>query len=225
MDTRARILEATAELLSTSADGDVSTRAVCEAAGVAAPALYRQFGDKDGLLAAVADHGFERYLAAKRALRDTDDPVADLHRGWATHTAFARAHPHFYRLMFAPRASAPSTGAAEAFGMLLALLERIAAAGRLATTPETAARMIMSANVGVSLSLVSRPDLYPDEEFGEHVRDAVFAAVLTDVTARPARSVAQAAVTLDATLRRQRPRQLTESETALLREWLDRIAH
>ncbi|WP_349307236.1 TetR family transcriptional regulator [Rhodococcus sp. IEGM 1379] len=30
--------------------------------GVGAPALYRQFGDKDGLLAAVVDAGFAEYL-------------------------------------------------------------------------------------------------------------------------------------------------------------------
>jgi AcrR family transcriptional regulator len=35
-----------------------------EAVGVGAPVLYRLFGDKNGLLAAVIDRAFERYLAS-----------------------------------------------------------------------------------------------------------------------------------------------------------------
>ena len=53
MTVRTRILETAAGLLAQSADADVSTRAVCDAAGVTAPTLYHHFGDKDGLLAAV----------------------------------------------------------------------------------------------------------------------------------------------------------------------------
>lgn len=64
--TRERILQVAADLVARSPDGDVSTRAVCEAAGVGAPALYRHFGDKEGLLSAVVDQGFDRYLATKR---------------------------------------------------------------------------------------------------------------------------------------------------------------
>lgn len=66
VSTKARILEVAAALVAESPDGDVSTRAVCEAAGVGAPALYRHFGDKQGLLSAVVDHGWDKYLAAKR---------------------------------------------------------------------------------------------------------------------------------------------------------------
>lgn len=57
MDAREKILEAAAGLLAEAPVADVSTRAVCEAAGVGAPMLYRLFGDKAGLLAAVVDRG------------------------------------------------------------------------------------------------------------------------------------------------------------------------
>ncbi|MBK3590595.1 TetR/AcrR family transcriptional regulator, partial [Streptomyces sp. MBT57] len=79
--TRTRILHVAAELVGNSPDGDISTRAVCEAAQVGAPALYRHFGDKEGLLSAVVDHGFERYLATKRERDESTDPVEDLRRG------------------------------------------------------------------------------------------------------------------------------------------------
>src|SRR3954449_10919823 len=98
MSTRTKILEAAATLLADSRVADVSTRAVCEAAGVGAPALYRQFGDKEGLLAAVVDLGFEKYLAGKRAAEPSDDPVRDLRDGWDNHVAFAVGNPNHYRL-------------------------------------------------------------------------------------------------------------------------------
>ena len=86
-------------MLSESADADVSTRAICQAAGVSAPALYRHFADKDNLLAAVVDFGFEQYLAGKRAAVPSDDPVRDLRTGWDNHVGFAVANPNYYRRM------------------------------------------------------------------------------------------------------------------------------
>src|ERR1700737_5071156 len=65
VDARTRILEAAASLLAESPERDISTRAVCEAANVGAPMLYRLFGDKNGLLAAVGDYRFGRHLAGK----------------------------------------------------------------------------------------------------------------------------------------------------------------
>ena len=63
---KTRILEAAAELIAESPDADISTREVCEAAGVSAPSIYHYFGDKEGLLAAVVDHAVACYLDSKR---------------------------------------------------------------------------------------------------------------------------------------------------------------
>src|SRR5258706_130799 len=76
--TRDRIVAAAAALLTEGGREAVSTRAVSAAAGVQAPAIYRIFGDKQGLLDAVASHGFATYLAGKAALPHSDDPVEDL---------------------------------------------------------------------------------------------------------------------------------------------------
>ncbi|MGR6998998.1 TetR/AcrR family transcriptional regulator [Yinghuangia aomiensis] len=62
---RTAMIEAAEQQLAASSDHDVATRAVCEAVGVTQPVLYRLFGDKRGLLDAVADHGYERYAARK----------------------------------------------------------------------------------------------------------------------------------------------------------------
>lgn len=223
MDLRTRILEAAADLLSRSSEADFSTRAVCEAAGVGAPALYRQFGDKDGLLAAVVDLGFEKYLAGKRAAEPSDDPVRDLRSGWDNHVAFAVDNPNYYRLMYSGLATPPKA-AAEAHELLLEVLERCAAAGRLKVAPPTAGRMVMSANAGVALSLITRPAIYPDLEFSTRVRDSVFAAILTDAPAESDDAVAVTATTLAAQLRKASPEKLTAAESALLQEWLERLA-
>lgn len=220
VDVRTRILEAAADLLAHS--GDFSTRAVCEAAGVGAPALYRQFGDKEGLLAAVVDHGFERYLAGKRAAKPSGDPVRDLRDGWDNHVAFALAHPNHYRLMYSGL-STPPGAAAEAHGLLLAVLERCAAAGRLTLPPPLAAQMVMAANAGVALSMITRPELYPDAGFSVRVRESVLAAVLAAPRPEPD-DVAATATTLAAQLPSAVPGDLTAAEVTLLQEWLARLS-
>jgi AcrR family transcriptional regulator len=224
MDTRTRILEAAAALLADSPVADVSTRAVCEAAGVGAPALYRQFGDKEGLLSAVVDYGFDQYLAGKRAAKPSADPVQDLRDGWDSHVAFAVSHPSYYRLMYSPAVSAPPEAAAEAHRLLVAVLERCAAAGRLRLSPEAAGQMVMSANVGVALMLVSRTATYTPD-VSTRVRDAIHAAILTQDSGKPATGdTASTAISLGALLRQAPPSSLTAAESALLHEWLNRLS-
>ena len=218
VDVRTRILEAAAELLARS--GEFSTRAVCEAAGVGAPALYRQFGDKEGLLAAVVDHAFEAYLAGKRAARPSGDPVQDVRDGWDNHVAFALAHPSHYRVLYAGL-STPPGAAAEAHGLLLAVLERCAAAGRLKVPPPLAAQMVMAANAGVALSMITRPELYPDPEFSVRVRESVLAGILAETPPEPD-GIAVTATTLAARLTGATP--LSPAELTMLREWLGRLS-
>ncbi|KAB1988410.1 TetR/AcrR family transcriptional regulator [Streptomyces triticiradicis] len=231
--TKDRILAVAADLVAKSPDGDVSTRAVCEAAGVGAPALYRHFGDKEGLLSAVVDHGWERYLAAKRERHPGTDPVQDLRDGWDGHTEFALSNPNLYRLMHSPAMRTPPAAALEAHRILTGDLRRAAEQGKLRLAPELAAQMIMSANVGVCLMLVSRPATFADETLSRRVRDAVHASVFTpDVTAPGARAagsetstVPAAATHLGALLRQDPGPAFTSAEAALLTEWLDRLAN
>lgn len=218
------MLEAAEALLDGSPDGDISTRAVCDAVGVGAPVLYRLFGDKAGLLSAVVDYGFDRYLATKRAARPSDDPVEDLRSGWDTHVAFALAHPSVYRLMYSPSVGAMPAAADEALRLLRGVLDRCAAAGRLRISTDQAAQAIMSANVGVALSLVTQPAVYDDPSLSTRVRNAVHAQVLVmDPPASPPRAPVTA-LQLSAQLRESPAAGLSPAELALLLEWLARIA-
>ena len=92
-ETRERIVATAAELLARDGREAVTTRAVAAAAGVQAPTIYRLFGDKTGLLDAVAEHGFQTYLAGKGARPESADPVEDLRAGWDLHVGFGLANP------------------------------------------------------------------------------------------------------------------------------------
>jgi AcrR family transcriptional regulator len=228
MDTRTRIMEAAEKLLEDAPDRDIATRQVCDAAGVGQPVLYRLFGDKDGLLRAVVDHGFDRYLATKRAARPSADPVKDLRTGWDTHVGFGLEHPALYRLMFSPRFDTVPEAAAEALGILRDVLVRCAQAGLLAADVDLAAQTIMSANVGVTLSLVTQPKAYADRALSHTVRDAVHRAVLVDdaAVARAGRepALATSANQVAALLDAADDVPLTGAEAALMRQWLATLA-
>ncbi|MCZ0204963.1 TetR/AcrR family transcriptional regulator [Streptomyces achromogenes] len=177
---RERILAATEELLASKDALAISTRAICDRAKVGMPEIYRQFGDKQGLLTAVACIGFERFLANKRRNPMTDDPVADLRTAWDSHVAFALDNPHLYRLMFTPAPESQPRAVEEARSLLLSALERCRAAGRLRTPLELAGQSILTANVGVCLMALSFPGLYGAPEISRSVRDAVIGAVTGD---------------------------------------------
>jgi AcrR family transcriptional regulator len=227
-DTRERILHAAAGLIAESGGEPVSTRAICQAAGVGAPTLYHHFGDKRGLLDAVAAYGFEKYVTEKRALPVADDPVQRLRDGWDLHVEFGLGHPAFYVVMYASASSGrPSSAARESERILLEILTGIARAGRLTTPPEVAARMVHAASVGVVLTLISEPAPAADD-LSARTRDALIAAITTPDEMAPAasRPLAVHAMALRAALAASSEGDgvpLSVGERSLLGEWLDRL--
>ena len=91
--TADRVLEVASVVLREEGANALTTRRVCELAGVTAPTLYHHFGDKHGLLRALARRELHTFFAEKRSMRPTDDAVADLMRGWDDWIGFARAKP------------------------------------------------------------------------------------------------------------------------------------
>ncbi|MFJ5837227.1 TetR/AcrR family transcriptional regulator [Streptomyces shenzhenensis] len=229
---RERILEAATALLAEGGREAVSTRAVSATAGVQAQTIYRHFGDMQGLLDEVARQGYASYLAAKQAEGQDGDPVGQLSRGWDMHVAFGLANPALYRLLYTePRPGQQFAVTGEAHQVLRRIVERVAEAGRLRTSVETAATMVHSAGMGVTLTLIAAQDddrLTVYEGLADSVRDAILAAVLAPAApaggpepgARPAPVHAIALKSL----MRDGVRSLTPGERALLGELLDRIA-
>jgi hypothetical protein len=68
--------------------------------GVVSGEVRWPLGGPDGLLDAVAAHGFTSYPADKTALRPTGDPVEDLRAGWDLHVGLGLANPALYTPMY-----------------------------------------------------------------------------------------------------------------------------
>ncbi|MFE7814293.1 TetR/AcrR family transcriptional regulator [Streptomyces sp. NPDC057433] len=233
---RRQVLQVAAKLLEEGGSEAVSTRAVAAAAGITAPALYRMFDDKDGLLAELAAYGFEMYLAEKREAPalTPDDPVADLYRGWDLHVDFGVRHPAFYMLMYGtvqPGRRPPA--ADEAHALLVTLLGRAAEAGRLRVPVAQATRVIHAATTGATLALIGEEPSERDLTTSARLRDTVIASITTDPPASSGSDLASRALALDAALETALTTKpaaadagltLRDTETALLREWLQQLA-
>ncbi|TDE52804.1 TetR/AcrR family transcriptional regulator [Nonomuraea mesophila] len=223
---RDAILDAAADLLAREGRDAVSTRAVCKAAGVQAPILYRLFGDKQGLLDAVASRGLAAYIAEKRRITPSGDPVEDLRRGWDLHVGFGLAEPALYALIYgSPRPGAEPEGAKQAADILAGLVHRVALAGRLRVPEERAAHVVHAAGRGTTLSLIAMPEAERDMEAARIVREAVIRSITepapSDGPAQTGSDIVAGAITLKASLKTLKV--LTPSESRLLGDWLDRI--
>ncbi|MFB4318777.1 TetR/AcrR family transcriptional regulator [Actinomadura sp. 21ATH] len=222
-EVRRRIIDAATRLLYEQGREAVTTRAVSAAAGVQSPTLYRLFADMNGLLEAVAAEGFARYLAGKQAQELSDDPVDDLRGGWDLHVGFGLENPAHYLLMYAqPKPGHRHPAAEQGVARLRMLVERIAEAGRLVVSVDTAVSMMHSACVGVTMNLIATPSEERDPAVADRLREALLAAITTTAASSPPdvawRAVALNAVVDDTDL-------YSPGERALLTELLDRAAN
>ena len=228
-DTRSRIVDVAARLLREQGQSAVTTRGVAEAAGVQAPAIYRVFGDKDGLMEAVAEHVMSTYVQAKAAVVDAAsaeniDPLADLRAGWDTQIDFGLANPAVFRLLSDPERVAVSPAARSGRHVLESRVHRLAATGRLRVSERRAVDLIQAAGIGTIQSLLSTPADQRDAALAESMFDAVLRQILDDSPEvadahenRPmAAAVAFRAVATQLDM-------LTDAEQQLMGEWLDRV--
>ena len=95
---RAReIVTAAREVLESEGLAALTMRNVASRLGIRAPSLYKHFPDKDALEAAIISDGFVEMAEAFEGTGDGG--AASLVDLAAAYRAFARAHPHLYRLM------------------------------------------------------------------------------------------------------------------------------
>jgi AcrR family transcriptional regulator len=223
-DTRSRIVDVAARLLREDGPAAVTTRGVAEAAGVQAPAIYRLFGDKDGLLEAVAEHAMTGFVTAKAAVvaaaaADDVDPLEDLRTGWRTQIEFGLANPALFRLLSDPDRALRSPAVASGKRVLEARVHRLAATGRLRVGEPRAVDLVQAAGVGAVTVLLATPPEQRDPGLADALFEAVLRQVLTDAPG-PAddasAAVAFRAVAADLDV-------LSEGERRLLTEWLDRV--
>ena len=223
-DTRSKLVEVAAQLLREQGRAAVTTRAVAQAAGVQAPTIYRLFGDKEGLLNAVARHVFATYVASETLVEDGGDPVADLRAGWNTHIEFGLANPALFGLLTDPSRDVRSPATETGSEILRSRVHRIAAIGRLRIPEHRAVELIHAAGTGAVLTMLARPPEHRDLAVADAMYDAVRQAILTDA---PAHVHAHATTTAKVVAFRivvANLDGLTDAERALMTEWLDRVA-
>lgn len=130
-DLRGALIHAGLAILAEEGARALTLRAAARRAGVSHNAPYRHFADKDALLAAIAEEGFNELasrleeararvpLSARAQLEET---------GWA-YVQFAVAHPDHLRVMFGRPATDPrqypglSTAGARAFNILVEIIQ------------------------------------------------------------------------------------------------------
>ena len=222
-DTRLRILQAASDLVSSGGVAALTTRAVAAAASVQAPTLYRLFGDKRGLLDAVAEHGLTAFVREKEREPRDPDPVRDLCVAWEHYVSFGLGNPAVFAIMSETgRAAPPSAASLAGLAVLRERVGLIARAGRLRVPEERAVALIHAAGVGTVTTLLATSADQRDPELAVLALDAVLGVLVSTDAETQARASASLAIGLSAHL--DEATALSPGERLLLRELLDRIA-
>lgn len=221
--TRERIVAAAMGLLAEGGRERVSTRAVCEAAGIQAPTIYRLFTSMDGLFDAVAREGFLVHQRSYRSMEQTDDAVADLRKGWDQHIAFGLANPALYAVMYG-RADpdTPSYAAVTANEGLHHAIHRVAEAGLLRVDEPFAALSMTAAGVGATFTLLTTPEADRSLEASVRMREGFIRSIVAEDPQAPDAGIVGTAAALNALLGTTDV--LHPAERALMHVWLDRLA-
>ena len=103
-DLRQALIDAAVQALADVGPEDLSLRAVARSIGVSHAAPAHHFGDKAGLLTAVATEGFQRFTEhLGRALAGSPpEPFDSLPRLGRAYAEFAQLHPGHFAVMFRP---------------------------------------------------------------------------------------------------------------------------
>ena len=224
---RDKILKVALALLTKEGRDALTTRNVAEAAKVQPPVLYRLFGDKNGLLDAVAAYGFSAYIARKQPSGSEKDAVEALRDGWNVHVEFGLANPGLYLLMYAdPRPGSERPAAQQALGMLDQHMRHVAAAGRLRVSVARACALYHAAAVGIVMLLLSRSPEQRDLELSAIARDHALDGITTGVPFTSDSTLSVVANQMSALLAGDREKRalFSDAEQLLLEEWLKRFA-
>lgn len=224
--TRSKIVDVAARLLREDGPAAVTTRKVAEAAGVQAPAIYRLFGDKNGLMDAVAEHVMAVYVSAKAATMEAasaqdDNPLDDLRVGWTTQITFGLANPTLFRLLSDPERVVDSPAARSGRHVLESRIRRVAATGRLGVSEGRAVNMIQAAGIGTIQTLLATSPEDRDAGLADSVYEAVLLRILIAAPAVKERGPMAPAVALRAVAAELLV--LSDAERTLLTEWLGRV--
>lgn len=182
---RTRIIGVAAGLIAAGGTGAATTCAIAAGAFVQAPTIYRLFGDKRGLLEAVAESSLERYVEEKSSRVPHPYPVEDLRNGWDFMSPLAWPIPGLFAIMSGdPHQQEVSPAAVAGLEVLRRLIKKIALAGRLKVSETRAVALVHSVCVGTVHTLLADPEERRDPSLSEAAREAVLAATTGDAIFR-----------------------------------------
>ncbi|WP_404784890.1 TetR/AcrR family transcriptional regulator [Altericista sp. CCNU0014] len=174
-DLRQSLIDAAIALIGEEGIGDLSLRQVARQVGVSHNAPYRHFEDKEALLAAVAEQGFQSLRVVMEAARQGLPPNSPqgLEAIGVAYVQFALRHPAYYRLMFGEyrcnfsKYSALAEAARRSFMVLVNAIEEGQRTGIFrAADPVDMARVAWSLVHGQSmLALDDKLQVQQGEEF------------------------------------------------------------
>jgi AcrR family transcriptional regulator len=101
-DLRSALLAAALEIIADSGPQGLSIREAARRVGVSHAAPYRHFADKDELIVAVVEQGFDllNQTMQRERIAAGADPLDQFAAGGRAYVTFAMEYPGYYRVMF-----------------------------------------------------------------------------------------------------------------------------
>jgi AcrR family transcriptional regulator len=147
-ESRDRILAAAERIHRREGPSGLTLRSVAGDVGMTPMAIYRHFKDKDALIQALVDAGFQRWEQWLARAVDTRSPLKALERVLMAYADFSIAEPRAFELMFlTPRPAIPEAPASlirspsPSFEKLVAAVREAMVTGQLA--PDDPAEVIL----------------------------------------------------------------------------------
>jgi AcrR family transcriptional regulator len=186
-DVRARILRASVSLIDERGLAALSMREVARRAGLSHQAPYNHFEDRESILAALCEEGFDELRRRTNAAKVPASNAAGdlLERSGNAYVSFAFSHPTHFRIMFRPELVAiekfprAHACAEAAFAELVEVVGRYVAGGRGWNGKE---RVLVSMCWSIAHGLASllldgplRPEAAETVAIEQHVKDVMHA--------------------------------------------------
>ena len=185
---RAEILAAAERIFVDHGYEGATIRKIADEVGLSSTALYMHFADKGAILHEICRNAFQTLLNAHQGIQDDDQPAERrLRRMIETYVEFGFENPNAYRLIYLTRPveaqeaqSAAREVGATLFRSFEAAVEAVAAEGRLAVDPRTAAQAIWAGGHGVVSLMITKPyfDWVDRRELTRTLLDALFKGLL-----------------------------------------------
>ena len=100
LEIRKLILDASIKLFMEEGFGNVTIRRIADLIEYSPTTVYLYFKDKDEILTALHDIGFEKMAVFNKNLASINNPLLRLHKMGENYLSFGMENPEFYDLMF-----------------------------------------------------------------------------------------------------------------------------